>query len=273
MRSKNLLFLLFHLCLAGSLAGQEDTLPPEFIVKGKAIGISAPELIDQMMVVMPGFEGSAKSMVSEQSVKPFMMPPRSAKGKAASTAYTLATCLEYYTNFESNYKLNLSPDFLKLNLMNQSGLDIKNVLRYLVTDGTVSADVVPFDSKALPKELSKAKRYLIDNYLVVFSAEHRSGQKIFQIQKALMKGNPVIVELAIPANFEQVRDTRFYSLTEELTDVVLPFLVVGYDLQLEAFEVMSAWGREWGYNGYLWIDFDDLATMAQNGYVMVPLND
>ena len=253
------------------MAAQQDTLPPDFIVKGKAIGISAPELIDQLMVVMPGFETGVKKMVSEQSVKPFIMPPRSAKGKAASTTYTLATCMEYYTNFESNYKLNLSPDFVKLNLLNKTGVDIKGALRYLVTNGTVSADVVPFDSKALPKEVSKAPRYFIDNYLQVFSPAHRTSQKIFQIQKALMKGNPVIVELSIPAGFEQVKDTRYFSLTENLTDQILPFLVVSYDLQLEAFEVMSAWGHQWGYNGYLWIDFKDLATMAQNGYVMVPV--
>lgn len=273
MRSKNLLLLFVFLCFAGATAAQQDTLPPDFVVKGKAIGISAPELIDQMMVVMPGFESGVKKMVSEQTVKPFMMPPRSAKGKSASTTYTLATCLEYYTNFESNYKLNLSPDFVKLNLANKTRVDIKNALRYLVTNGTVSADVVPFESKALPKEANKAKRYLIDNYLLVFTAQHRNSQKIFQIQKALMKGNPVIVELAVPSDFHQVKDTRFYSLSENLTDEVLPFLVVSYDLQLEAFEVMSAWGREWGYNGFLWVDFDDLATMAQNGYVMVPVKN
>ncbi|MAT54173.1 MAG: hypothetical protein CMN32_06795 [Saprospirales bacterium] len=271
MYSKNLPLLFFCMLFAGAMQAQQDTLPSDFVIKGKAIGISAPELIDQMMAVMPGFETGAKKMVSEQTVKPFIMPPRSAKGKAASTTYTLATCMEFYTNFESNYKLNLSPDFVKLNLQKKTGVNIKDALRYLVTDGTVSADVVPFESNTLPKDVSKSRRYLIDNYLQVFSQQHRTSQKIFQIQKALMKGNPVIVELKIPADFEQVKDTRFYSLTEDLTDEVLPFLVVSYDLQLEAFEVMSAWGREWGYNGYLWIDFDDLATMAQNGYVMVPV--
>lgn len=271
MSSKNLPLIFFCLLLAGATQAQQDTLPPDFVVKGKAIGISAPELIDQMMAVMPGFETGVKKMVSEQTVKPFIMPPRSTKGKAASTTYTLATCLEFYTNFESNYKLNLSPDFVKLNLMNKSGVDIKGALRYLVTDGTVSADVLPFDSKVLPKNINSAKRYILDNYLQVFNSQAHSSQKIFQVQKALMKGNPVIVELAIPSDFEQVKDTRYFSLTEDLTDEVLPFLVVGYDLQLESFEVMSSWGREWGYNGYLWIDFDDLAAMARNGYVMVPV--
>lgn len=266
---------VFSTCLlltfmAFNAQAQVDTLPADFVVKGKAIGISAPELIDQMMVVMPGFDPSARDFVSEQTVKPYMMPPRHARGKAASTTYTLATCLEFYTNYESNYKLNLSPDFVKLQLQRNGPLDIRNALRFLVTDGTVRADVVPFDATTLPPGSDNADRYLIDNYLQIFSPQHRNSQKIFQVQKAILKGNPVIVEMKVPSDFRSLTNTRFYAFDGNATDEVLPFIVVSYNIQLEAFEILSAWGREWGHNGYLWVDFDDFATLAQYGYVMVP---
>ncbi len=253
---------------------QTDTLPPDFDIKGIAIGISAPELIEQMMVTMPGIGKNAKTMMNEQSIKPYLMPPRQAKLSGAITSYTLSACLEFYTNFKKNYKVNLSPDYIALSLLKEGNLDLKNSLRFLVTDGTVSADVMPYDSQDLAPGDGAKDKYHITNYLQIFRENFRERQKIFEVQKALMRGNPVIVELKTPKGFENIRDTRFWtSIGSDYEGAkTMPFLVVSYNLELETFEVLSAWGSDWGSNGYLWLDFEDFGEMAQNGYVMVPLS-
>lgn len=240
---------------------------PHFTVKGVAIGISAPELIDQLMVTMPGL--GAKSMMEEQTVKPYLMPPRKVGARGDVTSYALATCLEFYSNFNKNYKVNLSPDFLSLKLNREQSKDVKNALRLLVTDGTVSADVMPYDAPQMAGNLGDAKKYQINNYLQIFGTGQRKTQKVFEVQKALVRGNPVIVELTVPANFRTVKDIRFWTASDE-GEITLPFVVVSYNLDLEAFEIQSSWGTSWGSDGYLWIDFDDFGEMAKNGYVMVP---
>lgn len=253
---------------------QTDTLPPDFTIKGMAIGISAPEMIDQLMATMPGIgNNNAKAMMNEQSVKPYLMPPREVGRNGSVTSYTLSTCMEFYTNFKKNYKVNLSPDFVALSLLRDGNPDLKNALRFLVTDGTVSADIMPYDSPTIPRSAGASDKYRITNYLQIFRESHRDNQKVFEVQKALMRGNPVIVEMAVPKGFDKITKTRFWtSVDGEPADPanLMPFLVVSYNLELEAFEVMSAWGAEWGSNGYLWIDFDDFGEIAQNGYVMVP---
>lgn len=253
-----------------SIFAQTDTLPPDFVVKGMAIGISAPDMIDQMMVVMPGVGSHAKEMLSEQSVKPYIMPPRKAGGRRVSSSYTLASCMEYYTNFETNYKVNLSPDFVRLSLERNGDFDVKDALRFLVTDGTVSADIMPYDSPSIPRSTGATEKYRIENYLQIFRENSRRGQKVFETQKALLRGNPVIVEMRVPDGFENIKNTRFWTSVGAPGERVLSFLVVSYNLELEAFEILSSWGREWASNGYLWVDFDDFGKMAQNGYVMVP---
>lgn len=255
-----------------AVIAQNDTLPAaDFTIKGVAIGISSPEMIEQMMVTMPGFDNNAKTLVNEQSVKPYIMPPRRMGERGSLMSYTLAACLEFYTNFEKNYKVNLSPDFVSLSLAKEGTSDIKNALRFLVTDGTVSADIMPYDSPTIPRSVFATDKYKIINYLQIFRESHRDRQKVFETQKALMRGNPVVVELKVPKNFEKVKDTRFWTaIGQEGERETLPFLIVSYNLDLEAFEVLSAWGREWGANGYLWIDFDDFSEIAQNGYVMAP---
>lgn len=250
---------------------QKDTIPPDFTVKGMAIGISAPEMIDQMMITMPGLGSNAKAMLNEQSIKSYLMPPRKVGERGTITSYILSACMEFYTNFSKNYKVNLSPDFVAINLVKEGSPDIKNGLRFLVTDGTVSADAMPYDSPSIPKTATTMGKYRVANYLQVFKDTHRGSQKVFEAQKALMRGNPVIVEMTVPRNFEKVSNTRFWSsIGNNSEQITLPFMVVGYNLELEAFEVLSAWGTAWGTNGYLWIDFDDFGEIAQNGYVLVP---
>ncbi len=271
MRNRFLLSSLVLLFFLLKVNAQTDTIAPDFTIKGAAIGISAPEMIDQMMVTMPGIGSNAKAMMSEQSIKTYLMPPRKVGQRGTITSYILSACMEYYTNFRKNYKVNLSPDYVALNLVKEGNPDIKNGLRFLVTDGTVSADVMPYDSPKIPGSTNATERFKITNYLQIFKETHRENQKVFEVQKALMRGNPVIVEMNVPRSFEEVTNTRFWSAIGNNSErIVLPFMVVGYNLELEAFEVLSSWGTDWGSNGYLWIDFDDFGEIAQNGYVLVP---
>lgn len=265
------LFLsLFFLSACLFVANAQDLPQPDFTIKGVAIGISAPELIDQMMVIMPGLGSNAKAMMNEQSVKPYLMPPRNVGQRGTVMSYALATCLEFYANFDQNYKVNLSPDFLSRKLAQEGSADVKNALRLLVTDGTVSADALPYDAPQMRTEEANAKKYQIANYLQIFGANHRNTQKVFEAQKALMRGNPVVVELSVPKSFREIKDLRFWSNTGEPGGTPVPFVVVGYNMELEAFEVQSSWGTNWASDGYLWLDFKDFGEMAKGGYVMVP---
>ena len=249
----------------------QEVPPSDFTIKGMAIGISAPDMIDQMMAIMPGIGSNAKNMMSEQTVKPYIMPPRKVGQRGTVTSYMLATCLEFYHNFEQNYKVNLSPDFLAQKLFYEKERDIKNALRLLVTDGTVRADVVPYDSESIKSKTENADHYRISNYLHIFNNEKRNSLKVFEVQKALMRGNPVLVEMKVPETFKNLKETRFYTSLNDARDRIYSFVVVGYNLELEAFEVLSSWGPGWASDGYLWIGFEDFGTMAENGFVMVPL--
>ncbi len=253
-----------------SANAQDEPLPPHFTVKGVAIGISEPELIDQLMVTMPGLGSNARAMMNEQSVKPYIMPPRKVGQRGTVMSYALATCLEFYANFDQNYKVNLSPDFLARTLAKEGSADVKNALRLLVTNGTVSADAMPYDAAQMTVNQEDTKTYQIANYLQIFSKNHRKTQKVFEVQKALMRGNPVVAEISVPSNFRKIKDIRFWTNTGELGALTMPFVVVGYNLELEAFEIQSSWGTNWASDGYLWIDFEDFGEMAEAGFVMVP---
>ena len=80
----------------------------------KQIGITDKAEIEKLMMVLEDIGSSSKELLREQSLKSYMMPNRKALEGKRSHAYVVASCFEYYVNFNSNFKVNLSPDFLAI---------------------------------------------------------------------------------------------------------------------------------------------------------------
>ncbi len=256
------------------ISAQNDTLHLlELNPKGMELGIRHAELIDQLMLTMPGLGSNAREMLTEQSVKPFLMPPRALGRLGTPESYALAACLEFYLNFDNNYKVNLSPDFIRLQQEAEGATDLESALRILTERGTVSAAVMPYDSPSIPRAVFATETYRIANYLHLFLPEMKARQKIFHTRKALMRGNPVLVELNVPEDFEHLQDTRFWTPAQIHPTHTLSLLVVGYDQELEAFELRGFFGPQWGHHGYLWMDYEDFGRLARNAYVLLPLQE
>ncbi len=259
MRFSLLCFFVFLTFFAPRFlpAQQTDTLTPRSV----DLGVTDESLIDLFMPAMPGFGGSSEEMLREQSVKPFLMPVRRQTFYEAGICQSLADALEFYLNYTRNYKQNLSPDFI---LLNMEKSDVKDALSVLAEEGTVDATIVPYGSQRLPSAVNFVDRYHIVNFLELYRAGSRNMQKIFATRKSLMRGNPVVVLLrleegVLPALPEGIQPADSYA-----------FLVVGFDQEREAFELRSTFGPDWGRFGYAWIGYKDFARLVQGGYVLLP---
>ncbi|RMG80214.1 MAG: hypothetical protein D6714_15080 [Bacteroidetes bacterium] len=262
--------LLFVLVFGGIATAQIEFAEQKIVQsKGVALGVTDLDMIDELMLTMPGLGSNTREMLTEQSVKPYLMPPRQAPDAAQARSYMLAQCLEFYVNFDRNYKVNLSPDFIELSL-GGSDYALSDAFRFLATTGTVSAAILPYESKAITAATYATDKYRISNYLHLFHGDQRTRQKIFEIKKALMRGNPALIEMAIPEDFEDLKNTKMWIPESKTTTKTGLFLVVSYDENLEMFEILGAYGNEWGRNGYLWVGYEDLARLARDGYVFLP---
>lgn len=258
------LLLLFFF----SLSGQVD--------KTKALensfGILSYEEIDALLPLIEGIGTTSREILQGQSVKSYIMPVRKVQQEGEEWAYVLSSCLEFYVNLDKNYKVNLSPDYVRLNLISQgANPGFKTAFEWLAADGTVSAAILPYGSAALTSGVYATYKYRITNYLHIFRDISRSNQRIFETRKALMRGNPVIVEVKAAAAIQQQAGGRFLELKEG--NSFFPFLVVGYDDLEESFDLMSAWGRSWGNGGYLKVRYEEFGNFVENGFVIVPATD
>ncbi|MBB4080359.1 hypothetical protein GGR28_002993 [Lewinella aquimaris] len=232
-------------------------------------GLNDLATIDQMMYYIPGIGSPSREELLRQSIKNYMMPIRQVPQTGMEWAYALADCLEYYVNLNSNFKDNLSPDYIVMNLANAGQRpNLVDGFGLLINSGTVSAAIVPYNSSTIPNSVYSVARFGITNFGYLFRPETRGRNRVFETRKALSRGNPVLVELATDASF-----TRLQGGTYEPTGPTneTHFLtVIGYDGEKETFELRSSLGRNWGNGGYVSISYDDFGDLARTGYVLIP---
>lgn len=251
------------ICCPLFLMAQPNGMNP----KDMQLGISEPQLIQTLMKTMPGLGSNSREMLNEQSLKAFMMPPRQIPAQSSRNCYAVAACLEFYTNYSKNYKSNLSPEYIFLNLTQDQ---IKDALAFVAQTGTVSAAIMPFGSNTINMAVRNTPKYQIQNYLHLFRAEARARQKILETRQALMRGNPVLIEMKVTGDFSLLKNIRTWEPGNNRTDQDETLIVVSYSEERQAFEVLSTYGREWASNGYLWVGYNDFARLVQNAYVLIP---
>ena len=266
---QSFVFLLALLVVTPFTAfAQDDKAQPK--AQESYFGTSDLELIDRLMYTVPGIGRDPRDILERQSIKPYMMPVRKIAARGSELSYMMASCLEYYVNLNQNYKDNLSPDYLSLNLESSGKrVTVQEAFRFLAEQGTISASIMPFGSSSIPNAVYATAKYQINNYLHIVRDVMKGRQKVFEVRKALMRGNPVIVELQADGGIRSLIRQDTWEPPAQATEL-FPLVVVGYDETREAFEVMGCWGSSWGNSGYIWIRYDDFEKYAQNGYVMVP---
>ncbi|MCB0662643.1 MAG: hypothetical protein KDC24_07880 [Saprospiraceae bacterium] len=252
------------------LNAQSDSIPNfngDLKPMSSNVGVSDQTLIDILMPVMPGLGDAGRSLIVEQSVKPYLMPPREIGSKGDPAAYLLASMMEFYVNFDQNFKDNLSPDYISLNNINGQ---LEDAFQFLAETGTVSAAIMPYNAANISSAVFATQKYKIRHYLHIFGTVSKPRQKIFEIRKALTRGNPVLVHLKVDGGFQDIRGEKLWEPGSVQKTMTVPVLVVGFDQDNELLEIRSAWGRSWGNNGYIQVPYDTFSLYAEDGFVIVP---
>ncbi len=266
MKFPSLSLVLFLFGLVSATA--QDSLYLKSSTSVQQIGIDDAAMIDRMMYTVPGIGKDPRDFLQRQSVKPYMMPVRKVGFRGKDLSYAIAMCLEFYVNLDKNFKVNLSPDYISLNLEGSGKkINLHESFSFLVKEGTVSAAIMPYDANAITGAVYATQKFQINNYLHIFRELTKDREKVFETRKALMRGNPVIIELQTNSSIKSLQSN---ILKAQGGSETVPLLVIGFDENAESFEVMSCWGRNWGDGGYAWIKYSDFSKAALNGYVMVP---
>lgn len=115
-----------------------------------------------------------------------------------------------------------------------------------------------------------AQKFKIKKYYKVFGAKEEPQNKRYNIKRNLAEGFPVVVGMKLRANFYNLKTDFWYPyLQDTMPDGNHALVVVGYDNNKNAFEVMNSWGDKWGNKGYCWIQYDDFAAHAMGAIRLI----
>lgn len=246
--------------------------PPTY---GVQLGVDDLEQIEATMLTIDGFaDGNSRILLNEQSVKSYMMPPRDERRKEVAACYIISSALEYYMNIDTNFKENLSPDYIYISLYGQSkSPKPKEIFKLLNEEGTISANFMPYGSTSLIRGMHTLERFTISKYMHIITPATPGKRKVFDTKKAIMRGNPVILELKIDEPFKSLgsgdifwNPTKGTKKSTESTYV----LAVSYDEEKSGIEILNCWGRKWGNRGHTWVKYEDFEDLVVNAYVIKP---
>lgn len=207
-------------------------------------------------------------------------PPVGFQGRQNScvgwaTAYALKSfqeCLEEnHPPCDGSGNINadavFSPAFIYNQINNgaDGGCSFVDALNLLSQTGAATLRQVPYndtDFRTRPGAdvIAAAARYRIDTWRRVNVVD------ISEVKAQIVANMPVLIGAVVDEGFMAKRGTDIWRVAGEPKGGHA-MVVVGYDDGRRAFKLLNSWGRQWGDNGYGWIDYDLFPRVVHEGFV------
>lgn len=196
------------------------------------------------------------------------LPPVGSQGSQGScvgwaTGYYLKS---FYENLEdSNNGLmvldnQMSPAFVYNQIKAggcADGSDIPSAFELIHDTGIVSWQEMPYLQNECDTQPTQNQNDLAQTNRIA-SFTPLNGDMLFDQAKAFLLNNqPIVIAITIDRNnfgkIDQNGEAAYREFAKE--DGAHAILVVGYDDTKNAFKAVNSWGRNWGNNGFVWIDY------------------
>lgn len=182
---------------------------------------------------------------------------------AWATGYYLKSYQENYESvqngiFNSNFEMSPAYIYNQIKVNDCGGGSyVQHALDTIVSQGIVGWNVMVYNDNECdiqPNNLQKvlAEPNKIENYF------YFDEEQVFDYTKAsLLNDQPVVIAITIDRNYFGARDENGEYVYRKFksSDGGHAMLVVGYDDDRNAFKVVNSWGKSWGNEGFIWIDY------------------
>ncbi len=167
--------------------------------------------------------------------------------------------LEDFHNGISTNKNEMSPSFIfnQIKINSCSGSQIKTAFGLLLSSGITSLSDMPYDvNDCETQPTSQQNQNAQINKISTF--HYLDGDILFDQARAfLLNDQPIVIGISIDRNYFGAIDASRNAIYRKFkkVDGAHAMLVVGYNDSKQAFKVVNSWGKEWGNNGFVWIDY------------------
>lgn len=206
----------------------------------------------------------------------------------STTFAAMTTCESIMKNRDSQRETSnqvFSPYYLfracNPNDRKGDGMAIETALRYLKFNGVPKRNNAEKRTNYGRFEMNiynGAELYKIGSYSRLIGTYDSAEYKIQRVKKSLSEKKPVVFGFFdYSDSFAYARGSDWYASGPE-GDGGHAMVIIGYDdnhqnpngIQDGAFLIQNSWGQSWGWNGYIWINYQDLAKYMWQAFEMSP---
>ena len=256
------------LCIASALPAQE-----------MGLNFATPTQLARLDSARTPFSGGTLPPVVDLSAD---FPPVGNQGHQSScVAWAVAYALKSYQERVEDHRVlqdgggnaNQSAVFSPAYIYNQinhgrdAGSFFDDAFSLLKQQGAATLIDAPYDETDFLSQPSAAARADAAPFRIE-DVRRIPTSDILTLKAQLNAGYPIVVGAAIDQGFQQARAGFIWN--RQIGQVLggHAMVVVGYDDNKNAFHVINSWSRNWGDNGYGWIDYAYFPTAVREAYVV-----
>lgn len=205
-----------------------------------------------------------------------MFPEASHQGNLGSCTTFAASYSKAYRIFKASDRskgvdnFRQSPSFIYAALTNRkcdTGTYIHEALQFLKARGSVKWDDLPYTDSTCP-DWRSAMPLAKNNSTASYRLSSDKNIAMQQIKQAIADGTPVILAFNACDEFDHPKGGRISATSgNDNSCGAHAVLVVGYDDDAKAMRILNSWGRNWGDDGKVWMDYNVFLKRFLQAYV------
>lgn len=166
-----------------------------------------------------------------------------------------------------------SPKFLydQITLGNCGGTSYPDNLNIILKKGVCSLSEMPYDDSEcfLQPNINQYNSALLHK---IYKWDIVDKADLINIKNLVYSGYPVLISVKVDAAFDELSKINSFILKKSSGSFrgYHAITVTGWDDNKNAFKVLNSWGKGWGDNGYLWIDYNYFSNLVVECYVAYP---
>ena len=223
----------------------------------RADPVAVPVAVDLSVdVPLPGDQGSQGSCVGW------------------AVAYALKT---YHERIERGWPLTnerhvMSPSYIYNQIrVPGGGAYFVDAFNLLLDQGVASWALMPYDAGDYRSQPSAAARAEAANYRIAdWGTVLRNTHAVFvqDVKRHLASGDPVVIGVPVYPDFDTLSESNpIYDDDSGRFRGAHAIVIVGFDDRRSAWKIANSWGRDWGIDGYGWIDYAASERLIWEAYV------
>jgi len=128
-------------------------------------------------------------------------------------------------------------------------------------------DLSDCQKKGNREHVQSAQKNKIRAAYPLFNSKTEAEDKIQLTKRNIVNGFPVAIGMSLRKNFLSLSGGIWdpnKGDSSKFDDHAM--VVVGYDNDLNAFEIMNSWGTDWNKDGFVWVSYEDFTTYVVQAY-------